>query len=268
MKPGNNPEVPLVARSETRFQDPRGPVFEFQVDGQGKVTGAFLEQQTAKGPQKMPFHAEVEPSTLASASEWPPHCVGTRMLHRVHHSRQARRRARERCGASASQAECAVRGSRCGIRSPADRSAGPLRTERGAGGRATHPDAGHPWAAQKPGTCCGMTSEDRPARPGRAGHRHGRPDAAFVRPVGAERAGRPGAACRTVMGQRSCSITFNDYSLVDESATRPGSQGAAIHPSRKRGTLNQTAWALVDFVFAWARTREGGYLRSTRTSHK
>jgi hypothetical protein len=44
VKPGNNPEVPLNARSETRLQDPRGPVFEFQVDAQGKVTGLFLEQ--------------------------------------------------------------------------------------------------------------------------------------------------------------------------------------------------------------------------------
>ena len=44
VKPGSNPEVPLNARSETRLQDPRGPVFEFQVDGQGKVTGLFLEQ--------------------------------------------------------------------------------------------------------------------------------------------------------------------------------------------------------------------------------
>jgi hypothetical protein len=48
VKPGANPEAPLNARSETRFQDPRGPVFEFQLDGQGKVTGAVLEQQ---GPQ-------------------------------------------------------------------------------------------------------------------------------------------------------------------------------------------------------------------------
>ena len=51
VKPGNNPEVPLNARSETRFQDPRGPFFEFQVDAQGKVTGAVLEQ----GPQRTPL---------------------------------------------------------------------------------------------------------------------------------------------------------------------------------------------------------------------
>ncbi len=49
VKPGNNPEAPLNARTETRFQDPRGPIFEFQLDAQGKVTGAVLEQ----GAQKM-----------------------------------------------------------------------------------------------------------------------------------------------------------------------------------------------------------------------
>ena len=51
VKPGANPEAPLNARSETRFQDPRGPVFEFQLDGQGKVTGAILEQ----GAQRIPL---------------------------------------------------------------------------------------------------------------------------------------------------------------------------------------------------------------------
>ena len=55
VKPGNNPEAPLIARSETRFQDPRGPFFEFQVDGQGKVTGAVLEQQGPQGTQKIPL---------------------------------------------------------------------------------------------------------------------------------------------------------------------------------------------------------------------
>jgi aryl-alcohol dehydrogenase-like predicted oxidoreductase len=55
VKPGNNPEVALLARSETRFQDPRGPVFEFQLDGQGKVTGAVLEQQGPQGIQKTPL---------------------------------------------------------------------------------------------------------------------------------------------------------------------------------------------------------------------
>ena len=53
VKPGNNPESPLIARSETRFEDPRGPVFEFQIDAQGKVTGVVLEQQGAQGLQKL-----------------------------------------------------------------------------------------------------------------------------------------------------------------------------------------------------------------------
>ncbi len=47
MKPGTNPEVPLAARSEIRFGTPQSRVVEFHVDGQGKVTGALLEQ----GPQ-------------------------------------------------------------------------------------------------------------------------------------------------------------------------------------------------------------------------
>jgi aryl-alcohol dehydrogenase-like predicted oxidoreductase len=55
VKPGNNPEAPLNARSETRFQDPRGPIFEFQLDGQGRVTGAVLEQQGPQGPQRIPL---------------------------------------------------------------------------------------------------------------------------------------------------------------------------------------------------------------------
>lgn len=55
VKPGSNPEAPLNARSETRFQDPRGPVFEFQLDGQGRVTGAILEQQGPQGAQRIPL---------------------------------------------------------------------------------------------------------------------------------------------------------------------------------------------------------------------
>ena len=51
VKAGSNPELPLAARTETRLQDPRGPVFEFQLDGQGKVTGAMLEQ----GAQRIPL---------------------------------------------------------------------------------------------------------------------------------------------------------------------------------------------------------------------
>ena len=48
-------EAPLVARTFTRFVDPEGSVFEFQLDGQGKVTGATLEQQGPQGPQRIPL---------------------------------------------------------------------------------------------------------------------------------------------------------------------------------------------------------------------
>jgi aryl-alcohol dehydrogenase-like predicted oxidoreductase len=53
VKPGNNPEATLIARSQTRLQDPRGPVFEFEVDARGTVTGAFLDQETPKGLVRM-----------------------------------------------------------------------------------------------------------------------------------------------------------------------------------------------------------------------
>jgi aryl-alcohol dehydrogenase-like predicted oxidoreductase len=53
VKPGNNPETPLNARTETRFQDPRGPIFEFLLDAQGNVTGVVLEQQGAQGTTKL-----------------------------------------------------------------------------------------------------------------------------------------------------------------------------------------------------------------------
>ena len=50
VKPADNPEIPLAARSETRFA--AGPiVIEFQLDGQGKVTGAIMQQ----GPQRIPL---------------------------------------------------------------------------------------------------------------------------------------------------------------------------------------------------------------------
>ena len=44
VKPGTNPESALIPRSEMRFEDPRGPAFEFQVDAAGKVTSAVLQQ--------------------------------------------------------------------------------------------------------------------------------------------------------------------------------------------------------------------------------
>ena len=49
VKPGNNPETALVPQSQTRFRDPRGPQFEFDVDAQGKVVRAFLDQQGQGG---------------------------------------------------------------------------------------------------------------------------------------------------------------------------------------------------------------------------
>ena len=44
LKANTNPELPLAARTETRLQSPQGPLFEFQVDAAGKVTGIILEQ--------------------------------------------------------------------------------------------------------------------------------------------------------------------------------------------------------------------------------
>ena len=51
VKSGTNPEVPLVARTPTRFLDPKGAAFEFQLAGMGpttRVTGAVLEQGSQK----------------------------------------------------------------------------------------------------------------------------------------------------------------------------------------------------------------------------
>lgn len=65
----------------------------------------------------------------------------------------------------------------------------------------------------------------------------------------------PGAACRTVLGQRNCSITFNDYSLVMR--VQSGREVRVQRYTRlEKSTSNQSARALGDFLFAWARTRE------------
>lgn len=48
---GKIPETPLIALSQTRYQAPMGLVVEFQLDGQGKVTGAVVEQ----GPFRIPL---------------------------------------------------------------------------------------------------------------------------------------------------------------------------------------------------------------------
>jgi hypothetical protein len=65
----------------------------------------------------------------------------------------------------------------------------------------------------------------------------------------------PGAACRTVMGQRSCAITFNDYSLVMR-VQRGRQVRVQRYTHLEKSRSNQSARALADFVFAWARTRE------------
>jgi aryl-alcohol dehydrogenase-like predicted oxidoreductase len=48
VKSGNAQEAPLVARSETRFSDPWGAIFEFQVETAGMVTGLVQQQGQLK----------------------------------------------------------------------------------------------------------------------------------------------------------------------------------------------------------------------------
>jgi hypothetical protein len=48
--PTGQQEVALSTLSETRFSVPGGPTLEFQLDGEGTVTGLILEQ----GGQRMP----------------------------------------------------------------------------------------------------------------------------------------------------------------------------------------------------------------------
>jgi aryl-alcohol dehydrogenase-like predicted oxidoreductase len=48
-QPTGMQEAPLSTLSETRFSDPRGPTFEFQLDGEGTVTGFIMEM----GGQRM-----------------------------------------------------------------------------------------------------------------------------------------------------------------------------------------------------------------------
>ena len=66
----------------------------------------------------------------------------------------------------------------------------------------------------------------------------------------------PGAACRTVLGQRSCSITFNDYSLVMR-VQRGREERVQRYTGLEKSTSNRSARALGDFVFAWAQKRQG-----------
>lgn len=51
IKSGTLPEAQLVARTETRFGTPWASTIEFQLDGQGKVSGAVVEQ----GPFRIPL---------------------------------------------------------------------------------------------------------------------------------------------------------------------------------------------------------------------
>ena len=47
-KVGDAQEAPLVARSETRFSDQWGAIFEFQVDAAGTPTGLVHQQGQLK----------------------------------------------------------------------------------------------------------------------------------------------------------------------------------------------------------------------------
>jgi len=51
VKSGTMPDAPCVALAETRFASPWGAPIEFQLDAQGKVTGAIVEQ----GPYRIPL---------------------------------------------------------------------------------------------------------------------------------------------------------------------------------------------------------------------
>ncbi len=67
----------------------------------------------------------------------------------------------------------------------------------------------------------------------------------------------PGAACRTVNGERSCNITWNDYSLVMRVES-----GDDFRVQRYTGLETMpSSWparGLGDFVLAWVRRIEGG----------
>jgi hypothetical protein len=67
----------------------------------------------------------------------------------------------------------------------------------------------------------------------------------------------PGAACRTVNGQRSCFPTFNDYSVVMR--VESGGEVRVQRYTRLETTAgNREARGLGDFVLAWARKRDLG----------
>ena len=67
----------------------------------------------------------------------------------------------------------------------------------------------------------------------------------------------PGAACRTVDGQRSCAITSNDYSLVMQ-VERGWDVRVQRYTGLESSMGSRQARALGDYVLAWARRREAG----------
>ncbi len=67
----------------------------------------------------------------------------------------------------------------------------------------------------------------------------------------------PGAACRTVNGQRSCNITFEDYSLVMR-VESGGKVRVQRYTHLELNTAVPEARALADYVLAWARELDGG----------
>ena len=67
----------------------------------------------------------------------------------------------------------------------------------------------------------------------------------------------PGAACWTVMGERSCHPTFKDYSLVMRVESGPEVR-VQRYTRLEKSTSSRSARALGDFVLEWARKRERG----------
>lgn len=72
----------------------------------------------------------------------------------------------------------------------------------------------------------------------------------------------PGAACRTVNGQRSCDVTWEDYSVVMlvevDGVVRVQRYTGLESPTPAR----QPARALGDYVLAWARRADAGAMAS------
>ena len=66
----------------------------------------------------------------------------------------------------------------------------------------------------------------------------------------------PGAACRTVDGQRSCAITWNDYSVVMQ-VERGWDVRVQRYTHLELGTSSASVRALGNYVLEWARRREG-----------